>query len=442
MGRLRALVLCSAMSVGVALVAGEVFLRLAREPIDLERLRASSLAYERVAFARHAFPRRTQRVRATDSERTAVQIGPRGYRGRDFAVPKPAGTRRVVVLGGSAAFDPHAEPDRDWPRRVEARLRRRGLHAVEVINAGIPGHASADSLGRLFSEIWMFEPDWVLVYHCWNDLKYFSWLGPDRSLLHGVRAPLARSGDRRVWNPFVHASGPVDRLLASSQLYLRARRRYWEWKLGLIGPEGLIALDSERERRRRRGEGLPESFESWGPRQLELTLELIVSASRRIGAEPLLMTQARLLAADNTQEDVARMNLAYLGLSHQGALEAFRACDDTIRKVATTEDVPWLDASAGISGHARLFQDHVHLSEAGSERLARRVADDLAGRLETSRRVTRRPADEASSPPARPPAGPRARPIRRPPERARGASPRPRMLRGPPACASGSPPPA
>jgi lysophospholipase L1-like esterase len=367
-----------ALSLGVALAAGELLVRLTREPIDLAALRAASLEYERVPFARHAFPQQSQAVRQASSERPGARIGPRGYRGGDFAVPKPPGTMRVVILGGSAAFDPSAAANRDWPSRAEAILHDRGLRSVEVLNAGIPGHATADSLGRLFSELWLFEPDWVLVYHCWNDLKYFSWLSPDRSLLRGTRVPLARRGEKRVWNPFLDFSGPIEQLLAHSQLYLRAQRRYWEWRLGLVGPEGLVRLDPERERRRRAGEEFPATFSSWGPRQFELDLRLLVAASRAAGAEPVLLTQARLVTPDNGPEELGRINLAYLGLSHGAAVDAFRACDGAIREVARRERAAWLDASASLSGDPALFEDHVHLSEAGSARLASLVADFLA----------------------------------------------------------------
>ena len=47
-------------------------------------------------------------------------------------------------------------------------------HHVEVINAGIPGHTSGDSLGRLYTEIWQWKPDYVIMYEAWNDIKYFN----------------------------------------------------------------------------------------------------------------------------------------------------------------------------------------------------------------------------------------------------------------------------
>ena len=96
-----------------------------------------------------------------------------GYRGPSFSVSKPEGTRRIIVLGGSAVFDPNAD---GWPHLTQDFLKTTGHENVEVINAGVPGHASFDSLGRLYSQIWTFEPDYVLVYHGWNDIKYFKTL--------------------------------------------------------------------------------------------------------------------------------------------------------------------------------------------------------------------------------------------------------------------------
>ena len=100
------------------------------------------------------------------------------------------------------------------------------------------------------------EPDLVVLYHGWNDLKLFAELSPERSLLRRLRPPPREEGSDLVWNPFVRASGPLDRALFRSSLYVRLRRRWLEWRLGLRGPEGLLrsdpaaaAVDSELSRR-------------------------------------------------------------------------------------------------------------------------------------------------------------------------------------------------
>jgi hypothetical protein len=85
------------------------------------------------------------------------------------------------VFDGNAK-DPSENETRDWPHLIERFLRDEG-YKVEVINAGIPGHASFDALGRLYSQLWIYQPDYVLLYNIWNDIKYFRSLGPENPLI-------------------------------------------------------------------------------------------------------------------------------------------------------------------------------------------------------------------------------------------------------------------
>ena len=141
-----------------------------------------------------------------------------------------------------------------------------------MINAGSPGHDSADSLGRFYAEMWMFEPDYVLVYHCWNDIKYFPRLTRERGLLRLRRPQVAQGGQygALVANPFIYDFGPVDRWLGHSQLYARVRDRYLQRKLGAVGTEGVV---DEAAR-------LGDDFSLLGPKQLELNLRLLVTAAQ------------------------------------------------------------------------------------------------------------------------------------------------------------------
>jgi lysophospholipase L1-like esterase len=379
--RLRGAAASGALSLLVALVAGEAWVRATHAPEIPDALAAASLEYESTLFARHAFPQRERIVAPGPDAAGGSHINARGTRGPDFAAARPAGGVRVLVLGGSAAFDPAAPEGEDWPRQLESRLRAQGLTGVEVINAGTPGHASLDSLGRLATELWMFEPDVVVLYHGWNDLKLFAELSPERSLLRRLRPPPRAEGSDLVWNPFLHASGPLDHALLRSQLYVRLRRRYLEWRLGLRGPEGLLRSDPADAARQRRGEGLPDAFSPWAPRQLRLTQRLLAEAARAARATPVFVTEPRLLARSNGPAERARMNLAYLGLSHAGAVAASEALDAAILASAAEVGAPALDLGARFGGRGELFLDHVHLSRAGSRAVAAAVADFLAPRV-------------------------------------------------------------
>lgn len=101
------------------------------------------------------------------------QVGPwftinsRGYRGRELAAPRTG--RRVVLIGGSAAFGTGVSSDRDT---LAAHLET-GLGGAEVVNAAVIGYVSTQELALLRAELLDLEPDMVVAYDGWNDLQ--SW---------------------------------------------------------------------------------------------------------------------------------------------------------------------------------------------------------------------------------------------------------------------------
>ena len=69
-----------------------------------------------------------------------AHINSHGYRGPEFVTPKPAGVKRVMLIGDSFTFGVGADDDETIPALVGERLKKIDP-AVEVINAGV-GHAS------------------------------------------------------------------------------------------------------------------------------------------------------------------------------------------------------------------------------------------------------------------------------------------------------------
>src|SRR5262245_36771362 len=155
--------LSGAVTAVVLFCGAEVWLRLTKPHMTPETERQGSLQYEASLFSRHVLARMPQTLRSSDG-RVMAYINALGYRGRSFVIPKLRYIRRVVVLGGSGAFDPHAVAGHDWPHLTERYLRHSGHRNVEVINAGVPGHATWDLLGRLYGDIWTIGPDYVVVY--------------------------------------------------------------------------------------------------------------------------------------------------------------------------------------------------------------------------------------------------------------------------------------
>lgn len=351
----------------VAGAAGEILVRLLYPRYTVDDLRAQSLLYRGAIFCRHVLLREPRVIRdIPHPESMRIVINAKGFRGGDFAVRKPAGVTRIVFLGGSAVFGYQLKgPEADWPHLVQKKLRALGHGYVECLNAGTPGHASFDVLGRLYSEIHLYSPDWIVFYECFNDMLYFTWLSPERTLLDGYE-PQPHPDDPRITY-----RGRLDRLLCYSQLYTKLRTHYYDrkhsdWRTGVPAQAAFL-------RERREELKAPTEFAF---RQYRLNVALICDAARNIGARTLLLTQARLAGGpevsiiETTPWDVLKMDEATFRA-------AYACCDTILREVAAEKGAEFLDVSGEVSGRPEYFFDIVHLSPAGAERVATLVAEHL-----------------------------------------------------------------
>jgi len=152
-----------------------------------------------------------------------------GYRGPEVAVPKPSGTYRVVLLGGSTSHGCLVNDD----ETIDAHLRR-ALAArlpgrrVEVVNLALDGLDALCDRERLRLEGLAFEPDAVIVHDGVNDV-----LGVRAPALapndpaRGFRAERRTSEERRMtargwWRRLKHAL-VVARMPGIVRSVLRAR---------------------------------------------------------------------------------------------------------------------------------------------------------------------------------------------------------------------------
>ena len=376
----------SAASLLCGLVLLDIALTLFGIVPTVAQQRAQSIVYSAGHFTRHRLI--PQALSLPDG--STLQINRRGFRGAEIAAADPgarpevrSGARpevrpgvrpgarpgtRIVFLGGSQVFDFNGG---DWPARVGALLRHRG-HAVETINAGVPGHDTADSLGKLMTDLWVLGPDIVVLCQAWNDIKYFAALAPDRP--YRGQPPLRAQSWLTDWR--LHPRG-LDRVLSASALY-----RSFRWGLGtlLYNQEGRerAAVSPVAVAARR--------ISDWGPKQYRLNLQLIAALNRHIGSELVLCKQARLAVVDGAGTDREGPDQAaardygtrMLGLPHGEVARAFAAADRAVDAVAREHDLLVVDMNAALSGRAAHFADGIHFNEAGSQAAAVLVADALA----------------------------------------------------------------
>ncbi len=95
-----------------------------------------------------------------------------GLRERDFAMPKPSGMTRVVLLGDSWIFGNGVEGDERAGVFLEAFLKERaaGPGPVEVLNVASPSWNIISECAYLRRQLDLLQPDLVLHVTCPNDL--------------------------------------------------------------------------------------------------------------------------------------------------------------------------------------------------------------------------------------------------------------------------------
>ena len=104
---------------------------------------------------------------------TEPNFNSHGFRGAEFLTIKPPDTYRIFMVGGSTMFGAgESSDDTTIPGILQKifDLDNSITQKIEVINAGISG-GNSHSEFELLINLNNFQPDLVIVYDGWNDLK-------------------------------------------------------------------------------------------------------------------------------------------------------------------------------------------------------------------------------------------------------------------------------
>jgi D-alanyl-lipoteichoic acid acyltransferase DltB (MBOAT superfamily) len=86
-----------------------------------------------------------------------------GMRDRDYELVKPAGTRRIALLGPSYVMGSGVADGETIDAVLEGRLNADGVGAYEVLNFGIPAFSLVQQAAMLDERVMRFEPDIVMM---------------------------------------------------------------------------------------------------------------------------------------------------------------------------------------------------------------------------------------------------------------------------------------
>jgi len=303
------------------------------------------------------------------------RVNQSGYRGKDWTID--SGALRIAILGGSHVFDIHAYEGtgrRSWPEIIEIEMHKRGAN-VQVFNLGVPGAATPEIVSRTLYDLSDLSPQFVILNSTWNDLKWIAnYSRPLSSLTPGAMQP----------NPFIEKVTFFDEIFGWSVVYRKCRDAYYRWKYEIKNADGPIELLSQKNGPQSEGALLK------GLQQYELNLKAFVGIVRSMHAEPILAIEERMVAPNNTKEQMKRIRYDFISSSmdHAHLVRLYTACDSIIVRVGRELNVRVIDLNPYLQFKAdSLFADHVHTTQAGSEVLARGYAEFLFPILSSQGRI-------------------------------------------------------
>lgn len=97
-------------------------------------------------------------------------INSMGLRGKEYAIPKPAGVYRILCLGDETVLAPEMEEADTFCVRLEHLLQKQTQLKVEVINAGVPDSCPLMSYLHLRHSLLGLQPDLILFHFDMSDV--------------------------------------------------------------------------------------------------------------------------------------------------------------------------------------------------------------------------------------------------------------------------------
>lgn len=258
----------------------------------------------------------------------------RGLRGPERPEIKPEGTIRIAILGGSSVFGYLVNDGEEAARILEEDLRRQG-HAVEVINAAVPGYNLFRSRVRFQQIVAELEPDIVVLYAGYNDIPYVT--SEDPAPEHWLRQPAPAAWERWLGHSVTYG------VLA--------------YRLVNRSPNFMNIVST--------GDTMTIS----GQKQFRSNLDAIAREVEEVGARLVVCSQATA-AHPNIAQDL-QTKLGTTDDEIQIASDMMDWIRQELRQFAATSKADFIDVSSEIPPTLEYLGDLIHLTKSGERELGR-----------------------------------------------------------------------
>lgn len=329
--------------------------------LSTTQLLNASVPFEPAVFSFNKIPAKDFNVMNLDGSIKEKIRG--GYNGNTFSTKKADDETRIVFLGGSFIFSDFewaSHHNHNWIERIGEALKIASGKNIICINAGVPAHASFDCIGRLYSEIHQFEPDYVVLCCEWNDITNFTNYTETNSLLR-IKEPQT---------DYTHEyPSRLQTFAEKSQLFMYIKTAFFNGLLNKIKDANKNSMEVA---------NLKESYHVNATKQFQLDYELFVDICKNINAQPIIFTEPRLTSINNDSIDKTKISYGLVHLNHKGLLKAYKQCDGILKNVAIQKGITFWDFAQELNS-SEYFVDEVHLNKKGADKAVLSCSRFLSG---------------------------------------------------------------
>ena len=265
-----------------------------------------------------------------------VSIGTKGFRGNN---PSNTDSYRILCLGGSETFGPAGEKN-TYPFSLQQTLSsHRAAKPVEVVNAGVTGHATSNMVHRLHRLV-RLRPDIVLIDAGWEDI---------------YAEPINTYVDKRL-----------------------NFKSYWHYRDHDPNCSRLVSLVRRHIGKKTEPYELKYAPQEFVPFNFEYNLTRIITAIRRMKARPILLSIPEAfsdnISGDNGNTD--KLPDFIMGQDIDALRTVYRSYDTIVRRVAEEKNAELIDIAALLADTKEdgLFDNFRILSPKGNRVMGEYIA--------------------------------------------------------------------
>ena len=289
---------------------------------------------------------------------------------------------RIATIGASTTASVNLSYEDNWPGHL-GRLLQQALpdRKIQMINAGVPGFDTAQSIVNLALRVMPLKPDLVIIYHAYNDLKA---IRPDR-----IFKPDYSHIHTKPYGFHTKPSLPI-RLLNKSMFYVRLRNQYREYNKTINKVNRLAPTSSQQQAMNKATKEGLQAFTQH--------IRILISIARAEGAHVILSSFATLHdpalnyldahvlqnLSEMQQRELAGITHFIPGLSIPAFFNALRQYNEALESIALSEKTGWIDSAAAVPHHDDYFVDRVHFSRQGGRRMAENMLPVVLDALKPS----------------------------------------------------------